>query len=152
MKILIAEDDSASRLILQISLSPLGETHTVVNGKEAVEAFKMALFTGRPFDLICLDVMMPEMDGREALRQIRQVEKEFGLEGSAETRIIMTTALDDPKTVVDSFYRGGATSYLVKPIRKNSLLEELAKIGLRGKGEGIRFERDPGHEEGFDHR
>ena len=66
MKTLIVEDDFTSRLLLQEILKRFGEIHIAVNGKEAVAAVRSAMDAGVPYDLICLDMMMPEMDGREA--------------------------------------------------------------------------------------
>ncbi len=130
MKILIVEDDFIARRILKEILSPYGECDIVVDGEEAVRAFRLAWEELEPYDLICLDIMMPNLDGQEALRTIREIEKEIGVEGSKETKVIMITALGDPKNVVEAFYQGGATSYIVKPIDKTRLLEEVRSFGL----------------------
>ncbi len=130
MKILIAEDDFISRRILKEILAPYGDCDVVVDGKEAVQAFHMAIEENRPYDLICLDIMMPNTDGQEALKQIREIEKIAGIRGSAEAKVIMVTALDDPKTVFQAFYKGGATSYIVKPIDKKKVIGEIRALGL----------------------
>lgn len=130
MKTLIAEDDYTSRKLLQRILSAYGSCDTAVDGEEAVEAVKTALADNYPYDLICLDIMMPKIDGNEALVKIREMEREKGIIGSKEVKVIMTTALGDPKNVIKAFYKGGATVYLVKPIGKQALLEELRKMGL----------------------
>ncbi|MCP4691205.1 MAG: response regulator [Desulfobacterales bacterium] len=130
MRILIAEDDFVSRRFIETLLSPYGECHTAVNGAEAVQCFKMAHEERALYDLVCLDIMMPRLSGREVLKQIRRIEKERGLKSNAEVKVIMVTALDDPKTVVDAYYRGGATSYVVKPIEKVKLLDEIRGLGL----------------------
>ena len=130
MRMLIVEDDFISRKILQNILSEFGESDIAVNGQEAVDAFKLAWRESRPYDLICMDIMMPSLNGHEALRQIRQLEKQMAVESSAEAKVIMTTALDDKKNVVDAFYKGGATSYFVKPIDRDKLIQELRLLGL----------------------
>lgn len=130
MKILIVEDDFTARRILKGILAPHGECDIVVDGREAVQAFRLAWEEGQPFDLICLDIMMPHLDGHEALQQIRDMEKAMGVKGSDEVKVIMITALGDAKTVIKAFYRGGATAYLVKPIDKSKLLDEIRKLGL----------------------
>ncbi|QOX78788.1 response regulator [Trichlorobacter lovleyi] len=130
MKCLIVEDDFISRRILRELLNPHFEIEIAVDGEEAITAFKLAHQAKSPFDLICMDIMMPKMDGREALRLIRQLEKELEVPPNLETKIVMTTALDDPKTVFDSFYQDGATAYLVKPISKQKLIRELRALGL----------------------
>ncbi len=130
MRILIAEDDLVSRRLLEAMLSPYGECHTAVDGTEAVESFKMACEEKKLYDLVCLDIMMPNIDGQEALKRIRAMEKENGVRGSDEVKVIMTTALDDPKSVVEAYYRGGATAYIVKPVDKHKLLREMRTLGL----------------------
>ena len=130
MKCLIVEDDFISRRILRELLNPHFEIEIAVDGEEAITAFKLAHQAKSPFDLICMDIMMPKMAGREALRLIRQLEKELEVPPNLETKIVMTTALDDPKTVFDSFYQDGATAYLVKPISKQKLIRELRALGL----------------------
>lgn len=130
MRILIVEDDMISRRLLETLLSPYGECHTAVDGDEAVRSFRMGYEEGRPYDLVCLDIMMPNVDGQEALKQIRGIEKEMGVKSAEEVKVIMVTALDDPKSVVEAYYRGGATSYIVKPIEKDKLLDEIRGFGL----------------------
>jgi two-component system chemotaxis response regulator CheY len=130
VKCLIVEDDFISRRILRELLGAHCDCEIAVDGEEAVTAFKLAHESKAPYDLICMDIMMPNMDGREALRLIRQREKELEVPPNLEVKILMTTALDDPKTVFDSFYQDGATAYLVKPISKQKLLRELRALGL----------------------
>lgn len=130
MKVLIVEDDFTSRKLMQTILSPHGECDIAVNGKEAVDAFKAALDAGQPYDLICMDIMMPEMDGQEALKKIRGIEKEHNVRGTGEAKVVMTTALDDPKNVVEAYYKGGATSYIPKPIDRQLFIHLLRNLGL----------------------
>ncbi len=130
MRILIAEDDFTARRVLKEILFPLGDCDIVVDGEEAVHAFRLAREEKRPFDLVCMDIMMPNMDGQEALCRIREMEKRLDVKGSNEVKVIMITALGDPKTVVDAFYYGGATSYLVKPIDTRKLMAEVHNLGL----------------------
>ena len=129
MKCLIVEDDFVCRKVLQSCLIDHGDCFIAVNGREAVHAFQIALDEGAPYDLICLDIMMPEMDGHEALKAIRQIENDHGTEGLDGVKIIMTTALDDPKNAMGAF-KAGCQSYIVKPIVKEKLLEEIEKLGL----------------------
>lgn len=130
MKCLIVEDDYVSRTIMKELLSSHFDCDIAVNGEEAIIAFKLAHECKRPFELICLDIMMPVVDGQEALKQIRDIEKQMKIPPGLEVKIIMTTALDDPKSVFDSLYKGGATSYLVKPVGKQKLMRELRSFGF----------------------
>lgn len=129
MKTLIVEDDFTSRILLQKILKTWSETHIAVNGKEAVQAVCLALDAGQPYDLICLDIMMPEMNGQDALKAIRKAEEEHGIFSSQGAKIIMTTALSDMKNVNNAFH-GLCDAYLVKPIDKNKLLEHLQAFAL----------------------
>ncbi len=129
MKTLIVEDDFTSRLLLQELLKSYGPFHIAVNGKEAVEAARTALEASEPYDFICLDIMMPEMNGQEALRRIRADEELRGIWSTDGAKIVMTTALDDLKNVSVS-YQNLCDGYLTKPIQKAKLLEELRKLKL----------------------
>ncbi|SNB44781.1 response regulator [Geobacter sp. DSM 9736] len=130
MRTLIVEDDFIARRLLKEILTPLGDCDVAINGREAVQAFRMALDDKKPYDLITMDIMMPGMDGQEALKLIREIEKERSIPPSSEVKVIMTTALDDPKNVVEAYYHGGATSYIVKPISKGKLMNEIRGFGL----------------------
>ncbi len=130
LRILIVEDDFMVRQVLRDILDPYGICDIAVNGEEALQAFRVAWRKKQPYDLICMDIMMPVMDGSEALINIREVEKSLGISGSAEVKVIMVTALDDARTVVKAYSKGGATSYIVKPIEKDRLISEMCDIGL----------------------
>ncbi len=129
MKSLIVEDDFTSRKLLSLILSPYGECDIAVDGKEGYEAFKKALDENKPYHLICMDIMMPNVSGNEAVKYIREIERDGNITATDEVRIIMTTALNDPKPVFESL-NSGATEYLVKPIDKKLLLEKLQTFGL----------------------
>ena len=129
MKTLIVEDDFTSRLLLQELLKSYGPSHIAVNGKEAVEAVRIALEAKEHYDLICLDIMMPVMDGQQALREIRNIEEAQGVFSSDGAKIVMTTALGDLKNVIAA-YKSLCDAYVSKPIRKAKLLEELRKLKL----------------------
>ncbi|NCC51731.1 MAG: response regulator [Spartobacteria bacterium] len=129
MRTLIVEDDFAGRRLLQKLMAEYSEIDIAVDGIEAVKAVKQALAAGNPYDLICLDIMMPGMDGQEALREIRHVEKEHGILGLDGVKIVMTTALKDAKNVITAF-REQCEGYIVKPVERDQLEEQLIKLGL----------------------
>ena len=129
LRMLLVEDDFASRLLLQTFLSRYGECHVAVNGREAVEAFRSALEHGERYDLICMDIMMPEMDGREAVRQVRALEEEHGILSTYGAKIIMTTAVDDIKEVIRCF-KELCDAYLMKPIDLTKLLDQMKSYQL----------------------
>jgi len=129
MKCLIVEDDSTACKLLQTYLADYGDCFVAVDGNKAVKAFRKALKQGQPYDLICLDIMMPEMDGHDALKAIRRIEEEQGIYGLDGVKVVMITALGDSKNVMGAF-RTGCEAYIVKPVKKEKLLEEIEKLGL----------------------
>lgn len=129
MKTLIVEDDFTNRLLLQHLLKGYGPSHIAVNGEEAVEAARLALEAGQPYDLICLDIMMPRMDGHAALKRIRALEEAKGVLSTFGSKIVMTTALSDMKNVSAAF-SGLCDGYLAKPIDKIKLLGTLRELKL----------------------
>jgi two-component system chemotaxis response regulator CheY len=129
LRVLLVEDDFASRLLLQTYLSGYGECHVAANGREAVEAFRSLLERGQRYDLICMDIMMPEMDGREGVRQVRALEEAQGISSTHGAKIIMTTAVTDIKEVIRCF-RELCDSYLIKPIDLADLLSQMKSYKL----------------------
>ena len=128
MRFLVAEDDFGSRRLLQTILTQWGSCDVVVDGDEAVEAVALAWEEGEAYDMIFLDIMMPRMNGIDALKKIREYEKSIGIVSRHEVPVVMTTALSDPKNVIDAYHAGGATSYLVKPIKRESIEAEIRKF------------------------
>lgn len=129
MKILIAEDDLSSRKFLSKFLSQYGECDVTVDGIEAVEAFMIAHDIGEPYDLICLDIMMPKVDGIKALRAIRDIEKHKGFEDSEGVKIIMTSALNEAEIVFDTFTTG-SEAYATKPINLDRMVDVMKRLSL----------------------
>ncbi len=130
MRMLIVDDDFYCRNMLHEIMKPYAQCDIAVNGEEAVFAFKKGLEDGKSYDLVCLDLVMPEMDGQQALREIRAIEKDFKIDEENEVKVIVTTMLDDRKETHDAFFLGGATSYLVKPIEEDKLLKEMKNLGF----------------------
>ena len=129
MRILLAEDDFATRKFMMGFLSKYGECDVTVDGMEAVDAFMMALEEGEPYDLVCLDIMMPVMDGYQALIGIRNLEKERNIPADKIAKVIMATALNDERNVKMAFDLG-CTIYSGKPINQERFEQALKKLGL----------------------
>jgi two-component system chemotaxis response regulator CheY len=130
MRILVVEDDFGSRRMMQKLLAPYGDVDVVVDGEESVEAFRLAWEEAKPYELVFMDIMMPRMDGQEALKRLRAYEREVGVKPSDEAKVIMTSVLEDPKNVIEAYYDGAATSYLVKPLDRVKIASELARLGF----------------------
>lgn len=129
MKTLIVEDDFTSRLLLQRILEEHTEVHIAVDGEEAVTAFKAAVDSGEPYDLVCMDIMMPKKDGQTALREMRGIEERKGILGLDAAKVIMITALSDSGNVMKSFV-SQCEAYIVKPLDRSKILKELGTLGL----------------------
>ncbi|MGB7569640.1 MAG: response regulator [Chitinivibrionales bacterium] len=131
MNILIVEDDVVSSTILHAVLSPYGNCVVVGDGLSAVASFEAAHKNKTPYGLVCLDIMLPDLDGQEALKQIRKWERQYNINGLDGVKIIMITALGDNKNIMQAF-RHQCEGYIVKPIRKNKVQEQLKALGLYG--------------------
>ncbi len=129
MKILIVEDDMVSRKILKKFMVKFGDCDVAVNGIEALEAFLSAHQEKEPFDLICLDIMMPKLDGTKVLKAIRDFEDQKEIDLKNRVKIIMTTALNDKKTVMES-YAIGCEAYAWKPLDLNKIKEVMIELKL----------------------
>ena len=129
MRILLAEDDFVTRRFMTGFLSKYGECDVTVDGMEAVDAFMLALEEENPYDLVCLDIMMPVMDGYQALVGIRNLEKERDIPKEKAAKVIMTTALNE-ETNVKMAFELGCTVYSGKPIDQDKFEQVLKKFGL----------------------
>jgi two-component system chemotaxis response regulator CheY len=129
MKILLADDDFISRKILIKLFGEYGEHDVAVDGEEVINAVSTALRENRPYDLICLDIIMPNMDGQEALRKVRELEAENGILPGKGAKIIMTTGMKDRENIMDAFNEQ-CDAYLVKPFKKETVLQTLNELNL----------------------
>ncbi len=129
MRILIAEDDKDTSLLISQYLHQLGECEIVPNGDEAVKAYQKSFREEEPFELICLDIMMPRMSGHETLRKIREIENGEIKNHEQFTKVLMISALSDGDTILQSFLEL-CDGYLVKPITREDIYEKLTDIGL----------------------
>lgn len=126
MKILIAEDDRLSRTFLKKFMGSYGACDVAVDGMEALDLFMDAVKAKEPYDLLCLDIMMPRIDGLKVLKAIRVLEKQHHLK---HTCIIMMTALADVE-YVDEALELGCDAYAAKPIDTEKVTLVMKNLGL----------------------
>jgi two-component system chemotaxis response regulator CheY len=129
MKILIVEDDMVSRRFLGKFLAQYGECDIVVDGMEALDAYLIAVKENDPYDLICLDIMMPKVDGVKVLKAIRDFEIQRGILPEDRVKIIIITALADTEFVNKAFELG-CEAYAAKPVDTEKLVEVMNKLGI----------------------
>lgn len=129
MRILIAEDDLGSRKFMQQFLKAYGDCDVTVDGIETVDAFLLAWDEKDPYELICLDIMMPKLDGLKALKIIRELENDRKVPEDKRVKIIMTTALNEQQTVYEAFDLG-CEAFAAKPINQEKMKEVLEKLGI----------------------
>lgn len=127
MKILIVDDEEFICEILTEFLSEYGDPTAVTEGTEAFQIYKDARDNNEPFDLIYLDVMMPDISGLDILKKIQANEEH--LPEDKKTKIIVITSSYDPDNFFDA-YRGGCQVFMTKPIRQNIIKEKLAQLGF----------------------
>ncbi|MCP4600937.1 MAG: response regulator [Proteobacteria bacterium] len=129
MKILIVDDEIVSRLKAQKILSGYGECSVAVNGKEAIEAFSLSHKDGEPYDLITMDIEMPDMDGIEALKIIREMEESQNILLGDGAKVVMLTGTSASQSILSSFNKG-CEAYIVKPFDKEKINEKLVELGF----------------------
>lgn len=130
MKTLIVEDSPVNKEFLAAIVSPHGDCVAVESGEEAIEEFDKALSSGEKFDLIFMDIILPGIDGLQALEKIRAREDQAGIPEDSVAKVVVTTALDDDQKASRAFFQGRAVSYLTKPFTVSKISGELKKMGF----------------------
>ena len=129
---LVVDDDFASRKVLNHYLSKYMDCYVAKDGVEAIQAFTESHSGHSPrFDLIALDILMPNIDGLQACKAIRQMERSKNLDTFGdETKIFIVSSLSDEKTIHKAVYECQADTYLVKPINFEDLQRQLVRFRL----------------------
>ena len=130
MKVLIVDDEDYNRKLAEAVLSPYGTSVMAEDGVEGVALFKESLISRQRFNLVLLDIMMPNMDGQQALKEMRSLERKYKVPVTDESTIFMVTAMDSPQHFMEACQYGGCSDYLVKPISVDILLGKLQEYGL----------------------
>lgn len=130
MNVLIVEDEFIGRILLKELLQSYGSCTLATSGREALDALRRAYRENDPFDLVCLDIMMPGMDGQRVLLELRQLEKEQCQEAICSTKVFMVTTLDDSRNIIKAFTEGRCQAYLVKPVSREKLTYHLRECQL----------------------
>ncbi len=123
-RILIAEDDGALAELLRSVLPAECRVAVAQDGISAVSSFRSALRDAAPFDILCLDLNLPGMDGIRVLRAVRRLEAEFARPGLEPARIVMMTT-SNARATVQAVLAAGVNDFLVKPFTTAEFLQRL---------------------------
>lgn len=126
VRVLVVDDNSTNRLILKEMLASWHVEATVLeSGYEAVPTLERAVDAGKPFDLVLMDLQMPDIDGFETTQLIRSSEK------AKQTRVLMLSSCD-ASTFTEQVKEMALAAYLTKPVKQSELLECMLSILKRG--------------------
>ena len=128
MRILIVDDDISTRQLLHAILMNYATCDLAVDGKEAVDLVKKSIEEEKIYDVVFLDIMMPELNGHETLLEIRQLEDANNIHIGNGSKVVMQTCLDDKENILSSF-REGCEYYIMKPYNKHKIIELMKKMG-----------------------
>jgi two-component system chemotaxis response regulator CheY len=126
---LVVDDDAVSRVLLQRLLERRFHVSAVNDGRAAVAAHETALAWGAPFELVCLDIMLPDWDGHRALRELRRLERACLKAPAVGAKVVMVSAMRDSSHVLQAF-RDSCDGYLVKPLDAAKLEKTLHQLGF----------------------
>ncbi len=129
MKILVVDDEFISRKMMEKIIEKLGDCQSVDSGGAALDAFNDAWNAGLPYDLIFLDISMPDMSGVDVLKNIRHIEKNKKLLKNMQVQILMMTAHSDKENVMECIELG-CNSYIIKPATKEKIAEKLKHLDI----------------------
>ena len=128
MRSLVVDDARVTQLILEKILGFYGDCQVAGNGTEAMQAVAAAFDERRPFDLICLDMGLPDFGGLQLLTKIRAFEEERQIADEQRVRVIAITAASDAATVKAVMQMGDG--YILKPINRERLIRDIQNFGL----------------------
>ncbi len=129
MRILIADDELVSRSKLEKIMSTFGYCEAVASGAQAIEAFKKAWEEWTPFDLIALDILMPHMNGMDAVLEIRRLEAVKRVADKHRAKILMVTS-EAERDVVLTCVQAGCDEYIIKPFNLKLVSRKMADLGF----------------------
>jgi len=129
MKVLVVDDELVSRKKMEKIMTAFGQCVAVENGADALKAVEEGIGKGEPFDLITLDVSMPEMDGTEVMYEIRVIEEQKNIPKENRSKVLMVTGQSDKDTVI-TCVQAGCDGYVVKPFDSAIMAEKIKQIGI----------------------
>ncbi|HSO20318.1 MAG TPA: response regulator [Desulfosarcina sp.] len=123
MRILLIDDEPVALTKLELMLTNVGVCDNAASGIEATEYFVTAINENKPYDLVTIDIELPDVTGLDLLNRFCLLERKNGI---AASKKIMITAHSNADYVVKA--RGQCDAFVVKPLRKNTLLEKIKEL------------------------
>jgi len=130
LTILVVDDSKYQRFLISDQLAALGECVQARHGNKAVQIVERMLHQGKTPDLVIMDILMPEMNGHAALRQIMDLQEKHGIPPERRSKAIMFSSLGDPQNILQAQYEDGAHYYLTKPLDPEALQEALRLLNI----------------------
>lgn len=125
MRILVIDDEFAALKKLEVLLSEYGPVDAATSGAQAKERFAHAIKDGRPYDLMTIDIGLPDTSGIELLKFFNAIESR---NAKVSSKKIMVTGSGDPDDVLDAGKL--CDGYITKPVKREVLFQKLQKLGL----------------------
>ncbi len=135
MKVLVIDKDTDTGKLFEELPIDISELQALRSGDAAIRGVKTALKRRDPFELIAIDIDLPDMDGRKVTLEIRKIEQEWSIPAEKRAFIIMVTAQADEKSVKTSF-AAGCNAFIVKPSNVDTIVKTLTKSRFKSKLSG----------------
>ncbi len=129
LKVLIVDDVPQNCRVLKALMARYGECDIAQNGREAVNAFQNAWKQGTPYQLVCMDIMLPDIDGLKVVEVFRKMEEAMKVEEGQQAKIVIISSLDESQQRLKAFNLG-CVGYITKPIMSKDLSECLKQAKL----------------------
>lgn len=129
MKFLIIEDDNITSMVLQELLNEFGESDLAEDGLIGLELIEKKLKNNENYDVVYLDIMLPQRSGQDILTDIRDLDLKYNKNNLNQTKVIMSTALDDYNNIKTAF-NNSCEAYIVKPFDKDKIMKALIDLEL----------------------
>ncbi len=127
MKFLVIEDNYVNAKLMEKLLKKYGEVDIALDGTKGIELFEQSIMSKEKYEIIFLDIMMPNIDGYKVLKSIKNIE--YSNDIDEPSKVVMTTALDDFKSVKTAFDEQ-CEAYLIKPISKEKIKDIFLKFDI----------------------